>query len=331
MANPGRRVGPYELREPLGGGFLSEVFRAWDQRSNAEVALKVLSPKLAGDPDTAFRFEREARVAMALSHPNIGRVLDVGRDGQSVYAAMELVRGVSLRSILEARAIDRTQAVRHAVQIAEAVAFAHSHGVLHRDLKPENIIVAGDGTVKVLDFGIAHAIEPASFDSMEVTAQHFHMRTGAVLVNVGYLAPEQLSGEPADERADVFSFGCILYEMVAGHQPFRGGTAPERMSAILTTSPTPPPPGSATESLERTILRCLEKEPNDRFQSMSEIAAELKSELGARGPSSERPRSAMPVAPPHPAPSRIWIIVATALIFVGLAGAAAAIWLLTAH
>jgi serine/threonine-protein kinase len=220
--------------------------------------------------------------------------------------------------------------VRYALQIAEAVAFAHSRGILHRDLKPENVIVEGDGSVKVLDFGIARAIEPASFDSMEVTAQHFHMRTGAVVGNIGYMAPEQLSGEPVDQRADIFSLGCILYEMVAHHQPFRGGSAPERMAAILTTSAAPLPAGAASPSLERTIQRCLAKEPDHRFATMNELLNELRAELPARTKIDQPTQrnhgaTATPSAPGH----RIWMAMAIALIALGLAGAAFALWLLT--
>lgn len=264
--SPGARLGPYEIVSLLGAGGMGEVYRARDSRLGREVAIKVLPEHLAGNPTALARFEREARAVAALSHPNILAIHDFGAQEGAVYAVTELLEGETLRARLERSPLGWRKAVDIGVALADGLAAAHAKDITHRDLKPENIFLTSDGRVKILDFGLARAGPATADDQTE---------PGTVLGTVGYMSPEQVRGEPADARSDIFAFGCVLYEMVAGQRAFRRPTAPETMTAILNDDPAPAGREAPAE-LEREIAHCLEKSPPQRFQSAHDVAFALR-------------------------------------------------------
>ena len=219
----GARLGPFEILAPLGAGGMGEVYRARDSRLGREVAVKVLSSEFSTDPDRRRRFEQEARSASALNHPNIITIHEIGSSGPTVYIAMELVEGGTLRDLLSTGPVTAKRLFDLAFQIADAVAKAHAAGIVHRDLKPENVMISRDGAVKVLDFGLAKLLKPLAEQSSNlVTAQETN--AGSVLGTVGYMSPEQASGKPVDFRSDQFSLGSILYEMATGKRAFPRAT-----------------------------------------------------------------------------------------------------------
>jgi len=239
---PGKRVGPYEIVGPLGSGGMGEVYRAKDERLAREVAIKVLPSRVAGDEGFLGRFEREAKAVAALSHPGILAIFDFGTEGGLTYAVTELLDGETLRARLTSGALPARKAVDLAVQIARGLAAAHDKGIVHRDLKPENLFVTRDGRVKILDFGLARAVEAPSGENATQTPTRVELTSpGAVLGTVGYMSPEQVRGAAADARSDIFSLGCVLYEMLTGTRAFSKDTAAETMTAILREDPAAPP------------------------------------------------------------------------------------------
>ena len=285
----GIRLGPYEILAPIGAGGMGEVYRARDERLKREVAIKVLAASFSTDPDRLRRFEQEAQAAGALNHPNITAVYDIGRHEGAPYVVQELLEGETLRSRLAGETFSPRRAIGYALQIAHGLAAAHEKGIVHRDLKPENVFVTKDGRVKILDFGLAKLVpmpgEGAAPDShLPTTAGD--TEPGVVLGTLGYMAPEQVRGKPADPRSDIFSFGAILYEMLSGERAFRGDSAADTMSAILTRDP---PDLSATNrsippGLDRVVRHCLEKSPEERFQSARDLAFGLESLSDVGGP-----------------------------------------------
>ena len=272
--SPGSRLGPYEVLALLGSGGMGEVYRARDTRLRREVAVKILHSQ---DRDRLRRFEQEALAASALNHPNIVVVYDVGSEGGTAYVVLELLDGQTLRERLATGALPESKAIGYGVQIANALAAAHDKGIVHRDLKPENIFVIRDGSVKVLDFGLAkltHREEPDG-PLTNVPTLTADTNPGVVMGTVGYMSPEQVRGNPADARSDLFAFGVILYEMLTGRRAFSGASAAETSSAILRDEPPPLSPESAPSPLERVIRRCLEKSPEERFQSARDLAFAL--------------------------------------------------------
>ncbi len=260
---------------------MGEVYRARDTRLGREVAIKVLPQKLSADADALSRFEREARAVAALSHPNILALHDFGSEGAVVYAVSELLDGETLRERLSRGALPARKAIEYAVQIAQGLAAAHEKGIVHRDLKPENVFVTQDGRVKILDFGLAKVVEFGSELTKSPTAVAA-TEPGTVLGTVGYMSPEQVRGQAADHRSDIFSFGSILYEMLAGQRAFRADSAAETMAAIAQKDP---PELSGVEialapSLDRIVRHCLEKSPGERFQSARDLAFDLDSVAG---------------------------------------------------
>src|SRR5213595_2046447 len=233
----GSRLGAYEIIAPLGAGGMGEVYRARDTRLGREVAVKVLSERFAGDAGLQARFEREAQAVAALSHPNILAIHDYGTQGDTTFAVMELLEGQTLRTRLAKGPIPWRSAVEIGVAIAEGLAAAHAKGITHRDLKPENLFLPSGGSLKILDFGLAQ-IQPLA-GGLDETSPHVPRATeaGTVLGTVGYMAPEQVRGQPADARSDIFSLGCVLYEMVTGQRSFARETAVETMTAILHDEP----------------------------------------------------------------------------------------------
>ena len=269
----GFRLGPYEVGEPLGAGGMGEVYRARDTRLGREVAVKVLPESLLSDAEALGRFEREAKLVAALSHPNILAIHDVGREGNVSYAVTELLSGETLRERMGTGAVSLRKAVDYGRQIARGLAAAHARGIVHRDLKPENVFVTHDGHVKILDFGLARREAPAPVPGASAAATMARTRPGSILGTVGYMSPEQVRGETADYRTDLFSFGCVLYELLFGESPFRAETDVETMTAILREDPPAlQRKGAVPAELVSVVARCLEKKPEERFQSASDLA-----------------------------------------------------------
>ncbi len=277
----GVRLGPYEIVSSIGAGGMGEVYRARDSRLQRDVAIKILPASFAQDADRLRRFEQEARVVGALNHPNILAIHDVGTHDGSPYLVSELLEGETLRHQLEGSPLPRRKAIDYGVQIARGLAAAHEKGIVHRDLKPENIHVLQDGRIKILDFGLAKLIREESFAAAAgsqtvdpVPGTH----AGQVLGTVGYMSPEQVRGQAADHRTDIFSFGTILYEMLSGRRAFKRESSVETLTAILKEEPeellelTP----NLTPGLDRVVRHCLEKNPAQRFQSASDIAFDLE-------------------------------------------------------
>ncbi len=277
---PGTRLGPYELIEPLGAGGMGEVYRATDSRLGRQVAIKVLPGEFAADPERVSRFEQEARAAAALSHPNIAVVYDVGADGGTHYIVQELLAGASLRSLL----IDRpnrplSEWLPSAIDIASALAAAHSAGIVHRDIKPENVMVSADGRAKVLDFGLAKLTEVKGAGRSDANSPTMlGTMTGTVMGTVGYLAPEQAAGQAVDRRADIFALGCILYEMAAGERPFSGRSAAETIAHVLHDAPASleKAGGNLPAEYRRIVAKCLVKDPARRYQHADDLVVDLR-------------------------------------------------------
>jgi serine/threonine protein kinase/tetratricopeptide (TPR) repeat protein len=294
---PGTQLGPYEILAPLGAGGMGEVYRARDNRLGREVAVKVLPASLAGDPMRLRRFEEEARAAGAIDHPYILAIHDVGTHDGTPYAVTELLEGGTLRARLETPLPPR-RVLEYALQVAEGLSAAHNKGIVHRDIKPENLFVTKGGRIKILDFGLAkRAADASTEEDLDAPTLSRQTDPGTVLGTAGYMAPEQVRGRAVDGRADIFSFGAVLYEMLSGRRAFAGRTGAERMSAILTEDP---PEISASNPLfsrlERIARRCLEKEPSDRFQSGRDIVFALEAALGSPEAEDATPRRSRSVA-----------------------------------
>ena len=274
MLSPGTQIGPYEIVSLLGSGGMGDVYRARDSRLGRDVALKVLLPEVASDPGRRQRFEQEARAASALNHPNIISVYDTGSQDNLVYIVSELIEGETLRDQLKGGALPQSRVLEIAGQVADALAAAHAASIVHRDLKPENIMLTRDGRAKILDFGLAKQVTPRVPGGDET---EFLTRTtpGAVLGTAGYMSPEQVRGEVVDPRSDIFSFGLVLYECLAGSPPFVRATGVELMTAILREDP-PELPQTVAPALRQIVLHCLEKEPERRFYSARDLAFALR-------------------------------------------------------
>ncbi len=273
----GTRFGAYEILSPLGAGGMGEVYRARDSRLGRELALKVLPDHLACNPEHLQRFEREARSASALNHPNIVTIYELGQVEGVCYIAMELVEGETLRNLLDAGLVPLQKGVEIAAQVADGLAQAHKAGIVHRDLKPENVMVSRDGRVKILDFGLAK-LTPLLSDSSETIAPGDAQTVAGVLLGtVGYMSPEQASGQPLDFRSDQFSLGLVLYETTAGKPAFRRGTIAETLASVLRDHPEPVSVVNrqAPAPLCWVIERCLAKEPEGRYASTTDLARDL--------------------------------------------------------
>jgi predicted ATPase/serine/threonine protein kinase len=273
----GTHLGPYQIETLLGAGGMGEVYRARDHRLGRIVAIKILPAEFSADRDRLERFQREARSASALNHPNIVTIHDLGQQGSTHYIAMELIEGKTLRQLLAAGALPIRKAIEIAAQIAEGLAKAHEVGIAHRDLKPENLMVSHDGFVKIFDFGLAK-LDPQIEHIAETRAKSaWDTGPGAIFGTVQYMSPEQAGGRPLDFRSDQFSFGLVLYEMVTGKRAFSRGTAAETMVAILReqAEPVAAQNPDAPAPLCWTIERCLAKEPDKRYVSTRDLAREL--------------------------------------------------------
>src|SRR5271163_4188216 len=306
------RLGPYEIKSPLGAGGMGEVYRARDSRLNRDVAIKVLRSDSTATPEVKARFEREARAVAALNHPNIVAVYDFGIDGDSQYIVSELLEGESLRSLLHGKPVPVRKLIDIAAQVADGLAAAHAAGIIHRDLKPENIMLAKDGRVKILDFGLARQTRAAA-SSRKATGEEEtvapadetkHLTSeGAVLGTASYMSPEQALGKEVDYRSDQFSFGLILHEMATGKRAFARTSSVETMAAIVRDEP-PPIEEKLPAPLKWTINRCLSRDPRQRYESTRDLYGDLKS---LRDHLSEAYSSNDAIAPvPSKQPPRRW-------------------------
>ncbi|HLE64383.1 MAG TPA: serine/threonine-protein kinase, partial [Pyrinomonadaceae bacterium] len=267
-------ISHYRIVSKIGAGGMGEVYRARDTRLEREVAIKILPANYSSDPDRLKRFEQEARATSALNHPNILTVYDIGTYEGSPYIVAELLAGEELREQLNGVGLTQRQAIDYAQQIAQGLAAAHEKGITHRDLKPENLFITTDGRLKILDFGLAK-LRPQRNEaiSSEVATEKQITDPGTVMGTVGYMSPEQVRGQVADHRSDIFSFGSILYEMLSGQRAFSRETMAETMTAILREEPTDLNETNAkiNPALDKIVRRCLEKKPERRFQSASDL------------------------------------------------------------
>ena len=282
----GRTLLHYRIESKLGAGGMGVVYRARDIRLNRSIALKILPPKPPSGPDPQGRLAQEARAASALNHPNIVTIYDIGNDnsdGQKVdFIAMEYVPGKTLDRLIGKKGLKLGVALKYAIQIADALAAAHATGIIHRDLKPANMMVTDEGTVKVLDFGLAKRNEPkpdafAQTESVHIGPDQL-TETGTIVGTVAYMSPEQAEGKRIDTQSDIFSFGAVLYEMITGRQPFEGDSKLSILATILQKDP--PPPRELVKDvpveIERIIARCLQKDPRQRWHSMADLKFALQ-------------------------------------------------------
>jgi serine/threonine protein kinase/tetratricopeptide (TPR) repeat protein len=284
----GTRVGRYEIRSQLGAGGMGEVYLALDRRLRRKVALKILPAEMASSPERMRRFEQEATAAAALNHPNIAHIYEIDEAEGLNFITMEFIEGETLGEFIHNERTNLLRLLGHLEQVAEAVAKAHASGIVHRDLKPDNIMISRDGHAKILDFGLAKRLEPQDpskssggrSDQATTEIAQGQSISGTVLGSVGYMSPEQALGKTkqVDHRSDIFSFGCILYEAVTGRRAFEGTDTVDTLNKII-RSPTAPINVSrpdAPSHLERIVRRCLAKDPDDRYQSIKDVAFELR-------------------------------------------------------
>jgi eukaryotic-like serine/threonine-protein kinase len=273
------RLGPYEIRAPLGVGGMGEVYRARDTRLERDVAIKVLPQATAQDPSALARFRREAQAIAALQHSNVLALYEIGVEGATTFAVMELLEGETLRARISDSPLPWRRAVAIGAEIAEGLAAAHAKGIIHRDLKPENVFLTIDGGVKILDFGLARYRPPGP--QQEDTRATMATEPGTIMGTAAYMSPEQVRGEPTGAPSDIFSLGCVLHEMIAGRRAFAGGSSAETMAAILTVQPPPLTDlvGDVPPELDRSIRHCLEKNAAERFQSAWDLAFALRTLL----------------------------------------------------
>lgn len=258
-------IGRYVLRAKLASGVSGSVYEAEDRAMDQLVAVKVLAADLVDDPESRERFYREARITAQLAHPNIVRVLDIGEDAGRPFIAMERLHGLPLRDYLKAHpAMPLAERLGLITQIYEGLAAAHAQGAVHRDVKPGNIVVTVDGTVKLLDFGLAR------LHSSTLTA------SGLVVGSPGYMSPEQVEGRRADERSDIFSAGAVAYLVLTGRPPFDAATLPAALDAILSHPPLALTEAEAPAPLARVLQRALQKAPDDRYQTCAEVLVDLR-------------------------------------------------------
>ena len=332
---PGHRLGAYVIAEPIGSGGMGEVFRAHDTRLRRDVAIKRISPAFAADRERVARFEREARLLASLNHPNIASIygLELGQagrapDADSLFLVMELVEGATLADVIgntdEGSGLPLGEALKIARQIADALEAAHEQGIVHRDLKPANVKVRDDGTVKVLDFGLAKALAPAGQESdaaLAPTQTRNLTKAGLVFGTAGYMAPEQARGKSVGPRADIWAFGCMLFEMLSGRPAFRGEDVADTMVAVLSREPDWHAFPATASRVRPLVARCLEKDPKQRLQAIGDARIQIDELI--KGTGTELPDSNTAVAP-----SRRRFATALGAFATGSAMTALALWLL---
>ena len=286
--NPGTTLGPYRVTAKIGEGGMGEVYRARDTNLDRDVAIKVLPEAFTFDPDRLARFEREAKVLASLNHPNIGAIYGLEKSGDTRALVLELIEGPTLAERIKQGPIPVDEALPIAKQIAEAMEAAHEQGIIHRDLKPANIKVKDDGTVKVLDFGLAKAFQPDASDvsasmspTISLTAAATQM--GMVIGTAAYMSPEQARGKPVDKRTDIWAFGVVLYEMLAGARPFQGEDVSLTLASVMKSDVDVKTLPKDVPATVRTVLdRCLENRPADVFVTSAMSAWRWKGPSGRR-------------------------------------------------
>jgi serine/threonine protein kinase len=288
----GTLLGRYELLELLRSGRLSEVYRARDKSIGRQVAVKLLPAALAADSGWLRRFEQEARAAGQLDHPNILTIHDVGMHEGRPYLVSELLEGETLRERLAGAELPWRKAVTWGVAVAQGIAAAHEQGVVHRDLKPENLFLTKDGRIKILDFGLARVMLAPSETTGDATPTlSTATEPGFILGTAGYMSPEQVRGQSADARSDIFSFGAVLFEMTTGRRAFRAASTVETLVAILREEPSFPASDEPPAAVVRVVRRCLEKSPQERFQSARDLAYALEELLASPEVDPAKPQS----------------------------------------
>ena len=320
----GTRLGSYEILAPLGAGGMGEVYRASDTKLKREVALKVLPEEFARDPQRMARFEREAQILAALSHPNIAVIYGLQESGGERALVMELVEGSTLGERIAQRALPLEEALPISKQIAEALEYAHEHGIIHRDLKPANIKIAPDGQVKLLDFGLAKALEGEASEGNIATSPTITVAAtcaGMILGTAAYMSPEQAKGKPVNRRADIWAFGCVLYEMLVRKPLFGGETITDTLAAVVRAEPEwSQLPANTPQRIRELLQRCLQKDQRQRLQAIGE--ARIAVEQAMSGQPSEIPTPATSDAPWRRALP--WVIMVVALA--AMVGAASRLW-----
>jgi serine/threonine protein kinase len=280
QAIPVETIAHYRIIEPIGAGGMGAVYKAYDNKLQRVVALKILPPEYVSQQDRRRRFFQEARAASALTHPHILTVYEVGEDDGKPYIAMEFIEGETLRQKIKASVLQLKDAIEIAIQIAAGLARAHELGIIHRDLKPENLMLSRDGYAKILDFGLAKLVAERDralvADSEQKTLlRGVETQSGTLMGTVNYMAPEQLLGQKVDRRCDVFSFGVVLCEMITGTAPFVHDNRIDTMHAILHRAPQFPGDGQPQLpfELQRILTKALAKIPKERYQTIDELAA----------------------------------------------------------
>jgi serine/threonine-protein kinase len=337
---PGTKLGPYEIKSSLGAGGMGEVYRATDTKLGRDVALKLLPPEVAHDPERLARFQREAKSLAQLDHPNIVTIYSVEECDGVHFLTMQLVEGQPLDRVIPAGGLQLPQIVEIASALGDALAAAHGKGIVHRDLKPVNVMLSKEGRVKVLDFGLAKDVSAPDAADATLTSDH-QTQAGVVMGTPAYMSPEQTSGRPIDHRTDIFSLGVVLHEMSTGRRPFEGHSSAELISAILRDTP-PPVTQSRPDlpsGLARIVRRCLEKDPQHRVQTARDVSnefrdlrsGEVRGEVRGGIRDEVRPPSAAAPAEVQAAPARdiseikprktVWAIAAI-LLLIGAAGVA---------
>ena len=280
---PNTKLGRYEIRAKIGEGGMGEVYLAEDTKLNRKVAIKILPDEVAADQDRMRRFVQEAKAAAALNHPNIAHIYEISEADGLKFIAMEFIDGQTLRQLIRAGQTDQAKLLRYLQHAAEGLAKAHAAGIVHRDLKPDNVMITGDGHAKVLDFGLAKLVEPqrsSGTGSSDIATAILkqHSKPGMILGTVGYMSPEQAQGQLVDQRSDIFSFGCILFEAVTGQRAFEGKDVIDSLNKIIRepVRPISDLNPSAPTDLQRVVRRCLAKDPDERYQTIKDVAIELK-------------------------------------------------------
>ena len=291
--SPGTRLGVYDITAAIGEGGMGQVYRATDARLKRQVAIKVLPPSLAGDADRLARFQREAEVLASLNHPNIAAIYGLEESGGMTALVMELVDGDDLSQRIARDAMPVDEALPVARQIADALEAAHEQGIIHRDLKPANIKIRADGTVKVLDFGLAKAMDPGGASAANIanspTLTAHATALGMIIGTAAYMAPEQAKGKIVDRRADIWAFGVVLYEMLAGRAAFAGESVTDIIAAVVTREPDwTALPADTPASIRRLLLRCLDRDPKRRVRDIGDVRLEIDEAI-ARGFGDTRP------------------------------------------
>ncbi|HEX8247157.1 MAG TPA: serine/threonine-protein kinase, partial [Pyrinomonadaceae bacterium] len=275
----GKSFGHYEIVKQIGAGGMGEVYLAQDKKLDRKVAVKILNVKFAGNESNLARFTQEAKAASGLNHPNILVIHEIGEADDMNFIVSEFIEGKTLREIMREAPMKLSEALDICIQIANALSAAHAAHIVHRDIKPENVMIRPDGYVKILDFGLAKLVEQKAIGLEDEPAKQNQTAKGLILGTVNYMSPEQAKGERIDRRTDVFSFGVLVYEMIAGKTPFAGDSMSETFANLINAEPQPLShfAANAPEELQRIVAKALRKNKTERYQTMQDLLADLKS------------------------------------------------------